>query len=122
MLTDGALPSVRGRTMAAQGKVVLSHSLSKTPLPGVRMNPTLVNAVGTIGAVLTTACWLPQATKMIRDKDTSGISLSATAAFTVGIGFWLIYGFALVDWPLIVSNTVTLGLMAVILALKLRHG
>jgi MtN3 and saliva related transmembrane protein len=86
------------------------------------MTPALVNAVGTIGAVLTTACWLPQATKIIRDKDTSGISLSATAAFTVGIGFWLIYGVALVDWPLIVSNTVTLGLMAVILALKLRHG
>jgi MtN3 and saliva related transmembrane protein len=108
--------------MAAQGKVVLSHSLSKTPLPGVRMNPTLVNAVGTIGAVLTTACWLPQATKIIRDKDTRGLSLSATAAFTLGIGFWLVYGVALVDWPLIVSNSVTLGLMAVILALKLRHG
>jgi MtN3 and saliva related transmembrane protein len=122
MVTVGALPTFRGRTMAEQDKVVLSHSLCKTPLPGVRMNPTLVNAAGTIGAVLTTACWLPQATKIIRDKDTRGISLSATAAFTIGIGFWLVYGVALVDWPLIVSNSVTLGLMTVILTLKLRHG
>jgi MtN3 and saliva related transmembrane protein len=86
------------------------------------MTPFLVNAIGTIGAVLTTACWLPQATKIIRDKDTRGISLSATTAFTIGIGFWLVYGLALIDWPLIVSNGVTLALMAVILSLKLRHG
>jgi len=86
------------------------------------MTPFLVNTIGTIGAILTTACWLPQATKIIRDKDTRGISLSATTAFTTGIGFWLVYGVALIDWPLIVSNGVTLALMAVILALKLRHG
>jgi MtN3 and saliva related transmembrane protein len=86
------------------------------------MTPFLVNAIGIIGAVLTTACWLPQATKIIRDKDTRGISLSATTAFTIGIGFWLVYGLALIDWPLIVSNGVTLALMTVILTLKLRHG
>jgi MtN3 and saliva related transmembrane protein len=86
------------------------------------MMSDLVNAAGAIGAVLTTVCWLPQATKIIRERDTSAISLSATAAFTVGIGFWLLYGLALVDWPLIVSNAVTLALMAVILALKVRHG
>jgi MtN3 and saliva related transmembrane protein len=88
----------------------------------MQMPSPLVDATGTIGAVLTTACWLPQASKIIRDRDTRAISLGATAAFTVGIGFWLIYGLALVDWPLIVSNIVTLLLMIVILALKLRHG
>ncbi len=34
----------------------------------------------------------------------------------------LIYGLALGDWPLITSNVVTLALMAVNVALKLRHG
>jgi len=86
------------------------------------MPSPLVDATGAIGAVLTTACWLPQASKIIRDRDTGAISLWATTAFTVGIGFWLIYGLALVDWPLIISNIVTLLLMIVILALKLRHG
>jgi hypothetical protein len=43
-------------------------------------------------------------------------------AFTIGIVFWLIYGLALMDWPLITSNVVTLALMSVIVALKLRHG
>jgi hypothetical protein len=33
-----------------------------------------------------------------------------------------IYGLAINDWPLIGSNAVTLALMAVILAAKLRYG
>jgi MtN3 and saliva related transmembrane protein len=36
--------------------------------------------------------------------------------------FWLIYGLAIGDWPLIGSNATTLMLMAVILAMKLRYG
>jgi MtN3 and saliva related transmembrane protein len=86
------------------------------------MTLALVDVIGATGAVLTTLCWLPQALKIIRDKDTRAISLAATIAFTIGIAFWLAYGLALTDWPLIVSNTVTLMLMLVILALKLRHG
>jgi MtN3 and saliva related transmembrane protein len=86
------------------------------------MNPMLVDAVGMTGAVLTTVCWLPQAVKIIRSRETRAISLAGTLAFTVGIVFWLIYGLALMDWPLITSNIVTLALMLVIVSLKLRHG
>ena len=86
------------------------------------MNWTLVDTVGMAGAVLTTVCWLPQATKIIRERETSAISLPGTGMFTLGIALWLVYGVALVDWPLIGSSVVTLALMLVILGLKLRHG
>jgi MtN3 and saliva related transmembrane protein len=86
------------------------------------MNWTLTDSIGMVGAVLTTVCWLPQASKIIRERETRSISLPATALFTLGIFFWLIYGVALADWPLITSNVVTLALMVVIMALKLRHG
>jgi MtN3 and saliva related transmembrane protein len=86
------------------------------------MNSLLVDAIGMIGAVLTTVCWLPQAVKIIRSRDTRAISLVGTLAFTIGIAFWLVYGLALMDWPLITSNVVTLALMSVIVGLKLRHG
>jgi MtN3 and saliva related transmembrane protein len=86
------------------------------------MNSLLVDTIGMIGAVLTTVCWLPQAMKIIRSRETRAISLAGTLAFTIGIVFWLIYGLALMDWPLITSNVVTLMLMSVIVALKLRHG
>ena len=86
------------------------------------MNWTLVDSVGMTGAVLTTVCWLPQALKIIRERETSAISLPGTAMFTLGMALWLVYGVALIDWPLITSSIITLGLMLVIVALKLRHG
>lgn len=86
------------------------------------MQMSLVDVIGLAGAVLTTGCWLPQAAKILRDRDTRALSLPATAAFTLGILLWLIYGLALLDWPLIGSNIVTLMLMLVILSLKLRYG
>src|SRR5262249_39198763 len=55
-----------------------------------------------------TLCWLPQALKVIREKETRTLSLPATSAFTFGVVLWLIYGVAIGDWPLIGSNAVTL--------------
>ena len=82
----------------------------------------LIDVIGAAGAVLTTLCWLPQALKVMREKETRALSLLATAAFTLGLVLWLIYGLAIGDWPLIGSNAVTLALMAPILAMKLRYG
>jgi MtN3 and saliva related transmembrane protein len=83
---------------------------------------SLVDLVGAAGAVLTTLCWLPQALKVIREKETRALSLPATGAFTLGVMLWLVYGLAIDDWPLIGSNAVTLTLMAPILVMKLRYG
>ncbi len=86
------------------------------------MRSLLVDSVGMIGAVLTTVCWLPQAMKTIRERDTRAISLPATAVFAFGTLLWLVYGVALGDVPLIASSAVTAALMLVILRLKLRYG
>ena len=100
--------------------VTLQNRISSmtSPMPTV----PLIDVIGVTGAALTTLCWLPQALKVIRDKDTRALSLMATAAFTLGLAFWLIYGLALGDWPLIGSDAVTLALMLPILAMKLRYG
>jgi MtN3 and saliva related transmembrane protein len=83
---------------------------------------SLIDVIGAGGATLTTLCWLPQAIKVIRDKETRALSLPTTVAFTLGVVLWLVYGLAIGDWPLIGANAVTLALMSVILAMKLRYG
>jgi MtN3 and saliva related transmembrane protein len=89
------------------------------------MNEFLVSAspwIGGIAAILTTVCWLPQAVRLVRHKDTSAISLTTNLTFGIGLIFWLVYGIAIVDWPLITSNAVSVVFTSVIVALKLRHG
>ena len=60
----------------------------------------LVDLTGTAGAALTTLCWLPQALKVLRERETRGLSLTGTAGFTAGMGLWLLYGLGIGDWPL----------------------
>ncbi len=86
------------------------------------MDPFIVNLVGGAAATLTTICWLPQAFKIIRTKDTAAISLLTYSAFAAGLALWLCYGILLGSWPIIGSNVVTLALVVVIIVLKLRHG
>jgi MtN3 and saliva related transmembrane protein len=84
--------------------------------------PAIVDAIGATGAILTTVCWVPQAVKIIRDRDTRAISLSGTMLCTLGVLLWLVYGLALVDGPLIGSSMVTFAMTATILVLKIRYG
>ena len=86
------------------------------------MPSAMVDAIGATGAVLTTVCWVPQAVKIVRDRETRAISLVGTALSALGVLLWLLYGLAIIDGPLIASSVVTFALMAVILVFKIRHG
>ena len=86
------------------------------------MTAGLVDAIGATGAILTTVCWVPQAVKIIRDRETRAISLPGTLLCVVGVLLWLVYGLVIVDGPLIGSSLVTFAVTATILALKIRHG
>jgi len=83
---------------------------------------TLVDAIGATGAVLTTLCWVPQALKIIRERETRAISLPGTMLCVLGVLLWLVYGLAIVDGPLIGSSIVTFAMTATISVLKIRHG
>jgi MtN3 and saliva related transmembrane protein len=83
---------------------------------------TLIDTIGTIGAVLTTLCWLPQVVKVVFGKDTRSISLPTFLVLATGIVCWIVYGIALDNLPLIGANAVSLALVLIILAAKLRYG
>lgn len=81
-----------------------------------------IEVLGGLAAALTTLCWLPQMIKVLRDRDTSGLSVTTFATLVSGLALWLAYGVMIQSWPLILANAVTLALNATILAVKLRHG
>ncbi len=86
------------------------------------MKAVLVQTTGIAAAFLTTVCWLPQAIKIMRERETRAISLPGTALCVIGVLLWLIYGLALPDPPLIGSSAATLAMTGAILVLKIRHG
>ena len=81
-----------------------------------------LETIGFTAAILTTLCWLPQALKTIRTRETRSLSLVTQSALTAGVVLWLVYGISLGNAPLIFSNAISLVLVGTILAMKLRYG
>ena len=75
-----------------------------------------------LAAILTTAAFVPQALHIIRHRETKAISLVMYVAFATGVAFWLLFGVLIHNWPIIVSNAITLVLTLAIVAMKLRYG
>lgn len=78
--------------------------------------------IGSAAAIITTLCWVPQAIKVVRTRETAAISLTMYVMLAIGILLWLIYGLLIMSWPLIGANMVTLVLVVIILAMKMRFG
>ncbi len=77
--------------------------------------------IGYVAAFCTTFSFLPQAVQIIKTKDTSSISLSMYAIFTFGSFAWLLFGWVTGNWPVIVANSITFLLAALILYFKIRY-
>lgn len=77
--------------------------------------------VGSIAACLTTLSFVPQALKVIKTKDTSGISLGMYIMSVIGVFLWAIHGVKIQDMPLILANSITCILSSIILICKLRY-
>ena len=82
----------------------------------------LTTIVGYAAGTLTTIAFVPQLLKVWRTKSTEDISLLMFLIFTSGVVMWLIYGVLLDEAPIVVTNTVTLGLASAILWLKIKYG
>jgi MtN3 and saliva related transmembrane protein len=81
----------------------------------------MVTWIGLVAAAFTTISLLPQAIKVITQKQTRDISLSMYIIFTSGVLLWLVYGVLTKDMPVILANSVTFVLSFIILVLKIKY-
>ena len=84
-------------------------------------DPALIDLLGSIAGILTTASFVPQVIKTLRSGQTRDISLAMWLAFCTGVSLWTIYGFLLEAWPIVAANLPTLGLAGTILVVKIRN-
>ena len=81
-----------------------------------------IELIGLVAGTCTTASFLPQVVKTLREKSTAGISLGMYSAFTLGVALWLVYGLLLERPAIVIPNFITLILAGLVLILKLRNG
>lgn len=82
---------------------------------------TLVSVIGVLAAVVSTINQLPQAFKTIRSKDTHSLSLWMYIMVWIATSLWLFYGILQKDFPLILSNCISILPITYILFTKIRN-
>lgn len=85
------------------------------------MAAQIVEAIGAAAALCSTASFVPQLVKLIRERNAEAVSAPMFMLTVAAFAFWSGYGLMLGSWPLVVSNVVSLALSAAILTLKLQH-
>ncbi len=79
----------------------------------------LITIIGTAAALCSTISFVPQAWKIVRTRDTSAISTGMYAVTVTGFALWTAYGFLLMQWPLIATNSICFLLAGFILIMKI---
>ena len=83
------------------------------------MQEFLVKNLGFLAGFLTTIAFLPQVFRVWSTKSTKDISIWMFLIFTTGVLLWLIYGLIIINYSLIIANTITLILSISILIAKI---
>jgi MtN3 and saliva related transmembrane protein len=76
-----------------------------------------IQIVGTAAAVASTISFAPQAWKIIRTRDVTGLSAPMYLITVSAFALWLSYGWLKSDWALIVPNALCFGLSGFILVM-----
>lgn len=81
-----------------------------------------IELLGLCAAFLTTFGFLPQAIKIFKTEDTSGISLNMYVVLIIGVILWLAYGILLERPAIILANAISMLFQLWIIVMKLKHG
>ncbi|WP_022670112.1 SemiSWEET family sugar transporter [Hippea alviniae] len=81
------------------------------------MDARLINVIGFTAAALTTFSFVPQFLKLLKTRQTKGLSLLMMVQIAVGLVLWIVYGLLRKDIVLISANTI--GFMIVLATITL---
>lgn len=78
----------------------------------------IVEYVGSVAAVLTTAAFFPQVLRTVKTRSTSDMSWSWLIMFSAGVLLWTVYGIGIGSFPVIAANAVTFICVCILLMVK----
>lgn len=77
--------------------------------------------VGYSAAVCMVLGYLPQAVTTIKTRDTDGIALPTFCMMGLGAIFFIIQGFMLSNWPLVITNLITATCSIIVFSIKVYN-
>lgn len=81
----------------------------------------LVQWIGIVAGLMTSISMLPQLIKIIKQKKAKEVSLLMLSVLTVGNSLWVVYGFMREDWPIIVTNFISITINSITAFYRIRY-
>ncbi|HYE53392.1 MAG TPA: SemiSWEET family transporter [Chitinophagaceae bacterium] len=64
--------------------------------------------IGIAAGILTTCSLLPPLIKLIRTKEPDNVPIGMLVVLLGGLSLWIYYGILKTDWPIIITNSVSI--------------
>jgi MtN3 and saliva related transmembrane protein len=77
--------------------------------------------IGAIAGICTATSLLPQLFKLIKEKKSEDISLSMLFTLLGGLALWITYGALKKDWPILLTNSFSVIVNSIIIALSIYY-
>lgn len=82
----------------------------------------LTESLGLIAGALATCSVIPQVVRIYRLKSAHEISMVFTTMLLCGLALWMVYGIFLKLTPVVVWNSIGVGVMASLMYAKFKYG
>lgn len=77
--------------------------------------------IGILAGICTTVAVVPQIVKAWKTKQVKDVSIGMFSVLILGIALWVVYGILQSDWPILVTNAISLGLNGIMMYLMIRY-
>jgi MtN3 and saliva related transmembrane protein len=77
-----------------------------------------IEMIGHVGALLSSITFIPQVYKVWQTKSVGDLSLTMMLIVFTSTLIWLVYGIALMLWPVIVANSIICFLSTILIYFK----
>ena len=84
-------------------------------------NIELVDLIGFLAGALTAVSMLPQVIKTIKEKKAEDVSLLMLLVLVSGISLWIWYGIKKQDYPIIITNSISLAINLIMVYLRNKY-
>jgi MtN3 and saliva related transmembrane protein len=68
------------------------------------------NIIGLVAGICVTIAVIPQIIKVWKSKKVKNVSLTMFSTLMLGIFLWVVYGFLKKDYPIMITNSISLFL------------
>jgi MtN3 and saliva related transmembrane protein len=82
----------------------------------------LIDFLGYTAGILTMSSMFPQVIKNWKEKSAKDISLIRSIMWVIGVLIWIIYGTFIINFPLIIINTLNFILGSILLISNIVYG